>query len=364
MPVLLVGSVVAWYVTREKLPAKIRIATAMEGGLYYQVGVGLRPFLEQHAKREVEILVTQGSVEDRELLLRGEADLAILQGGAVELDGLVAVAPLYRDLVHVVVRRDRGLESIRDLQGRSVVLGPEGSGMRESAKAVLRHYGIEVADEGDSTRYFMDLATEDLDAAVVTTGLLNPDLGELLASGSFTLLPVLDAEALAIRHRYFTPQEIPRGFYREGPPVPAENVPTVATVNFVAVRKDASSLLVTSVLRALYEYDLRRLVPTAVPWREAVEWDDLPIHPAALDYFQPYRGLGILASFMESLAALKELLFAFGAGLYLLWAHWKRRQSRELETALQADKDRLDAFLSQTMQIEREQMTATDPQEL
>ncbi len=361
---LLVGSVVTWYVTREKLPAPIRIATAMEGGLYYQVGVGLRPFLERHAQRDVEILVTHGSVEDRELVLRGEAELAILQGSAVELDGLIAVAPLYRDLVHVVVRSGQDLASIQDLQGRRVILGPEGSGMRESAKALLSHYGVEVAGGDDSRRYFKDLLTTDFDAAIVTTGLLNPDLGEVLASGRFELLPVLGADALSIRHRYFTPHEIPRGFYREGPPVPPADVPTVATINFLAVRRDAPDLLVTSVLRALYEYDLRQLVPTAVPWREAAEWDDLPIHGAALDYFQPYRGLGILASLMESLAALKELLFALGAGLYLLWAHWKRRQRRELELAIQTDKDRLDAFLSQTMQIEREQMTCTDSQEL
>ncbi|MEM7350822.1 MAG: TAXI family TRAP transporter solute-binding subunit [Acidobacteriota bacterium] len=365
MSIVVIGSLTAWFLTRETLPEVIRIATAEEGGFYYQVGLAIEPLLEQRTGVDVELLVSRGSVENRELLLSGAADLAILQGGAVDAGGLVALAPVYREPVHVIARQGSGVTELGDLAGRRVVLGPLGSGMRESAKAILQHYRIELTPAEPTRGYFKDLLAEsDLDAAIVTTGLLNPDLGRVLASGRFELLPILDAEALSIRHHHFHPETIPRGFYLEGPPVPPSDVPTVATTSFVAALGETSSLIVRATLEAFYEDDLRRRIPTMIPRQAASAWDELPIHPAAQSYYQPYGGLEILANFMESLAALKELVFALGAGLYLLWASGQRGKQRQQERELQVAKDRLDVFLNRTMDIERTQMEIEDPAQL
>lgn len=236
--------------------------------------------------------------------------------------------------------------------------------MRTTARAILRHYRVEPAPV-EPVSYFGDLLDDGtLDAAIVTTGLLNPDLGRLLATGEYDLIPILDADALSIRHRHFTPVTIPRGFYLEGPAVPPADVPTVATTSFMAARAGFSDLIVEATLDALYEGDLQRQVPTAMSRQDAARWQDFPIHPASRSYFQPYGGLEILANFMESLAALKELVFALAACLYLLWAQWQRGKRRELKKAFQVDKDRLDVFLNRTMEIERAQVEVEDPAQL
>ncbi len=362
MLLVLLCSLVGWYFSRDTLPRVIRIATAAEGGLYFRLASLLQPHLEAQTGCQVKILATRGSVENRNLVLTGGADLGIFQTGTMAIAGLGPVAPLYRDVVHVVVRNQPGISVFGDLAAKNVTVGMAGSGMRISADTILEHYRLLT---GRTERYFTALDSDpSLDAAIVTTGLLNPDLVQLLAGGDFHLLSVPDREALVINIPHFSLATIPRGLYHENPPIPAEDVHTVASTTFLAVRADASGLLVASVLQALYDNPMEHAIPTLVNRAEAAEWNNLSMHPAAHNFFQPFSGLGILAALMESLAALKELLFAIGAGLYLAWVQWQRMKSREHAASLLAAKDRLDCFLSETMRIERAQQGIEDPDRL
>ena len=67
---------------------------------------------------------------------------------------------------------------------------------------------------------------------------------------------------------------------------------------------------------------------------------------------------------MESLAATKELVFALGAGIYLLWHRWRRLKEREIQEAIKRQKEYLDSFLDKTLQIEAAQMKTSDVQQL
>ena len=88
------------------------------------------------------------------------------------------------------------------------------------------------------------------------------------------------------------------------------------------------------------------------------------MHPIAQRYFNPADNFGMMANVMESLAATKELLFALGAGIYLIWIRWRRMEERELQEIMEHQKEHLDRFLNQTLQIERAQIKSDDVEEL
>jgi len=67
---------------------------------------------------------------------------------------------------------------------------------------------------------------------------------------------------------------------------------------------------------------------------------------------------------MESLVAMKELLFAIGAGIYLLWMRWRRLKEKELESLIHQQKDRLNRFLMETLRIEKEQTQTNEVKQL
>ena len=365
MLAMLLGSIAAWQVTRDRVPRTIRIATGARGGLYYAFAQSIAPQIEKRTGSRVELLETEGSGANRDRVIRREAELAILQLGAASLEGLAVVAPIYRDVVFVVARRERGIHSIADLVDRRVLIGLPESGMRSSATALLSHYGIDPTGPGVISGYFLDLTRdESLDAAIVTTGYTNADLKRLLETCEFDLLDVDEEPAFCLTHPAFDAMEIPKGLYGHRPAFPLRPVATVATYAVLVATDDASAPLVMRTLEALYTSDVRSAFPTLRSAAEASRWTRTPLHPSARDYFDPYRGIDTFASFMESLAAGKELIFALGALLYLIFDRYRRLQESERIRDIRRTRERLDALLADTARIERAQMETTDTQTL
>lgn len=361
MVLVLVASVGGWLLTREVLPRPIRIATAAPGGLYQRVG----ELLAERIEARVELVTTAGSRENRDLLLAGEVDLAILQASSVSLADLALLAPLYPEVVHVVVRADSPFERIAELAGRRVVLGGAGSGMRASAERVLARYGIETEGLEERARYFTDLASDpSLEAAVVTTGIANPDLHALFAGGEHRLLAIEDARAISMLDPIFEPFVIPRGLFHEAPPVPDSDVRSVASVAVLAARADVSSLLTSTALEALYAPDMHLELPTLVPMEEAAAASPGRLHATARAYMSPYAGLSTFSALIESISGIKELVFGAGALGYLVWDAIRRSRQRQRDGWLAAQKERLDGFLERTVDLEEAQRTTSDPARL
>lgn len=357
------------YLRRDPLPWTIHVASGEQGGQYYFVGESIGASLYKRTGHRVLLHATQGTLQNYEHLRKGEAHLAVMQAGATTTQGVVAVTPLYPEAVLIVTRRSRDLHTPEDLEGRNVALGKKGSGMRANALALLRRLEIDASKLGESEHYFLDLLDhDDLDAAIVTTGIENRDLHKVLASGRFQLMPIVNAEAVEMRDPHLRHLEIPRGLFRQRPPLPAEPLPTLATTAYLMVRQDAPDALVSAALRAVHESGLREKIPTIFSRRtaasHAASHAATPLHSIAQRYFHPSDEIGWMANVMESLAAGKELLFALGAGIYLLWRRWVSLKKQETQAAISRQKEHLDTFLEETLSIERAQMQTTDPEKL
>ncbi len=96
-----------WPPAEKPMPERIRIASALPGGQYYEISEALMPALSEHAGRPVEVLETGGSQQNARMLIDGEAHLALLQMGAIESDAIAVVTPLYYDLVTISKRHGR-----------------------------------------------------------------------------------------------------------------------------------------------------------------------------------------------------------------------------------------------------------------
>ena len=365
MALVLIASPVVWWITRDPLPGTIRIATAEVGGLYHELASALGEHLERRTGRKVQLLPSKGSVENRELLRGGATELAIMQAAAVPLSELAVLAPLYPEVLHVIVRRGSEVAEVRDIAQRSFALGREGSGMRASTKLLFEHYRMQFADVRDNDAYFLELEQRpELEGAVVTTGIGNPDLARLFASGNYRVLGVRDARAIALRNPFFDTFELPRGLYFEGPPVPEQALRTVATTALLVAGPDVPEQLVDAVLSVLYEDDLRSRFPALIREADAIARSPVAMHPAARRYIDPFGHLSSWNNLFEGLAGLKELIFGLAALAYLTWDGLRRMRSAERRRELQAQKDHLDGFLEQTIEIERRHMETEDPNEL
>jgi TRAP-type uncharacterized transport system substrate-binding protein len=376
IPVLLVAVFVfLWFIKRDRIPKTVLLATATHGSSYYVFGTTFCNALNsQLGSDRVQVVETTGSGKNVHLLQQRAAQLGMYQGGTVDLHDVVVLAPLYREVVHVLVKEHTlqdathegcgpNGECLRDLliaEKREVYAGPADSGMRSSACEILEHYGIDAQQV-----HFAEKESQTTDVVISTTGVFSKAMQNRLKRGTYLYLPI-DADAIANRHAHFTPHRIHRASYRneKGEPVPSQDIPTVATIAFLVTRDDTSPRLVTAALDALYRTDLGRERPELIPRDQARAYlHGMAVHKTAGAFFDPYD-IAYLISLVESMAATKELFVALCASVYLLWTLRRRRREKLRKAQVEANRIRLGRFVDRTVSIESMQIGITDPTQL
>ncbi|MCA9072504.1 MAG: protein kinase, partial [Planctomycetaceae bacterium] len=177
------------------LPDEFVIATGAHGGMYHHIAPQLGKSLEQTTGRSVRLLETKGSFENRDLVVSGNAHLGFLQASAMDVEKVAVVAPLYREFCFVIVRKDFPIDArspdLSLLEGHTIIVGPEGSGNRESAIKILRYFGVTDRNASFSPNSLDEFeGNHAIHAAIVISGLESPSLKALLETGKFRLLPI------------------------------------------------------------------------------------------------------------------------------------------------------------------------------
>ncbi len=346
-------------------PSLIRIATGPKGGYNYKFGEILKTYVEKHTDFTAEVLATKGAEENQAFLLSDKADFAILETGTFTMKNLAAVAPLWDEVVQIVIRKDSPIKSLRDMVRRNVSIGKIGTGNRVNIMKIMDHYGIDPADLGNNAAPLGRMLRDDsMDAAIVTTNPTNPSLALVMESGRFTLLPVADAEGVTFHHAFFSTTMIPQGVFSTiSGPEPRMPVKTVTATAILAAKEGSSPDLVKAVLPILYGLDFRTEVPGLKKKDSATKedtWNLLNVHPAAISYFNPYTGVERLSGFLEILFGIvwKSLIAVLILCVILYRLITRRRMLQE--RAFAEDRRRLEKWLAEMSRIEQGQKDAKD----
>jgi TRAP-type uncharacterized transport system substrate-binding protein len=364
-----------WLARNDPLPRDGFLATGPTGGSYDLFGSALcDAIMISQPQLKARAVNSTGSGENVEMVEDGLVHLGMYQGGTVDQGSTVVVAPLYREVIHVLVKKEvlaaeryKGCEPTGDVlrkllvvDGLEVYAGSSTTGMRCSAEEILSHYGIH-----SSEVRFVEEQTASTQVVMATTGMFSRVLQDRLREGDWQYL-TLDANAIAGRNAHFVVHTMYRGAYRDknSHPIPEEDITTVATTAYLIAHRDASPRPVKTVLDALYQGDLGRRYPDLIPRDEAKAYlHGIRLHRGAREYFNPYD-YGPAARAMEFLAATKELIVALGAGVYVLWTLRRRGQERQRKADAESYRLRLDKFVDRTVAIESAQIGETDPTRL
>jgi hypothetical protein len=182
-----------------------------------------------------------------------------------------------------------------------------------------------------------------------------------------SLVSIPHADALSLHYPFYMPLKIPIGLYAEHPTIPVEPISTVSVKAFLAASEKIPNQLVNKALTALYQGDLcitpsltRSGIVRIIPKEQAKNWSEVPLHPAARIYFEPYSTLGFLASLSEFLSGTYELLAAAFLAFIFLRNRLFSAKEKEEQAIVAEQKQRLDAFLLQAMQVEQVQIETED----
>lgn len=357
--------VVYWGVKYTESSSEIKIATAGRGGFYFKFGTILKKQIEKNSDLTVRILETKGSVNNRSLLLSGKADFAIMQAGAMSMNNLEAVAPLWSDYVQILVKKNSGINTLKDFQGHNVGIGSEGSGTREIVKSILQHFRIDTTQIGNNTKSIKYLiGNNGLEGAIESTSILNPNLQMLLASGRYKLLSINKLEGLTYHKPYYSADTIKSGVYPAvGGPLPERDVKTISTLAILTTKEGKLYKEVKKILPLLYTLEINLEVPSLIKKNKIDKynaWNLLPVHKASRSFFNPYEGVKTFSSTVETLDQYKYLIILSLLIILLLVYKIVTRKRENSEKEFIESSKGLENWLNEMVKIENNQKEAKD----
>lgn len=210
---------------------------------------------------------------------------------------LRSIASLYPESVHIVTRKDAGIDKVRDLIGKRVSLDEPGSGTLIDAQLVLNEYGISRQDI--EVAYLKpDVAikrirSNKLDAFFFVAGYPARAVSELAADTELKLVPIdgPEVERLVARYRFFARDDIPADVY---PGVARVDTVSVGAQWLVAATVDAET--VYGITKTLWSNSSRKLLDNGhakgrhITLKSALQGITVPLHPGAQRY---YNEIGI-----------------------------------------------------------------------
>ena len=304
----------------------LRIGTGPPGEMHFQLGsllasaVSAPPGLPPCARGGscgVPGLIaiasaTNGSVANVEAIAEGRLDAGLVQAdvpfwaatGAPPFAGhpitsLRAIANIGSDQMHVVVLRDGPIHALRDLKGKRLSVGENGSGNQLHARQLLAALGIkenEIKEDNQRAAIAADaMVAGKIDAILVMDAAPSPTVEELAKSKPIRLLAVTGPAAEKLRRGdpLLYPSRINAGTYQG---VDADT-PTLAIGVTLVASASLSEDLVFALTQSLWQpatvtllNDARR-GGTPVTVAGALSGLGLPLHPGAQRFYADKRNL-------------------------------------------------------------------------
>lgn len=219
--------------------------------------------------------------------------------GDKQAKDLRAIASLYPEAIHLVVRADAGIDDFPDLAGKRISINQPGSGTRIDAQLVLQAAGLPddrlILSELSTDQAARSLRAGELDAFFMVGGWPVAGLTSLAGQTDIKLLPIEGplADRLIARHPFFRPETLPAHSY----PGQTSPVQTVSVSALWLTTADQPEKLIHDITRVLWnDYTQAWLhqgheTAKAIQSQNALSGVTVPLHPGAAEY---YRGAGLL----------------------------------------------------------------------
>ena len=291
----------------------VTIASGWVVGVYYPLAGAMSRIVYKVKDLNLRATVESSgaSVANAQLIGTGDADFALLQNdiafyayngvtlGAFKdkpIKNMGAIFTIYPELIHVVVTKASGIRTVRDLKGKKVVLGPQGSGTEANALQILEAYGMKESDikaeRIDAAAAADQLKDGRVDAAFFTTGMGSAVIVDSFISGKVALAPVAGSEAEAMKKKYpfYTSVKVPANTYKD-----QSEATTVAVMAMMVARSDLPEDLVYRFTKAIFD-DLKQFhaahsAATYLTLETALSGNPIPLHPGAARF---YKEKGVL----------------------------------------------------------------------
>jgi TRAP transporter TAXI family solute receptor len=286
----------------------VSIAAGWVTGAYFPMAGAISRIAFNNLQEE-NIKVTAessgASVANANLIAAKNTDFAILQNDIAfhayngkegmfdePVKNLLGCAALYPEHIQCIVRKGSGIESVADLKGKRVAVGPIGSGTTENVKQIIGAWDMTLDDfqaEQLQARQASDYLKDGrLDAAFFTVAVGAAAIKDIATVVDIEVLDITgpNAQKLLDEFPFYTQQPVPAGSY----PGVDEEATTISVMAILAARQDLEDDIVYKIMKAMYE-NLDKIHGAHAKFKDisvdqAMNGMTIPLHPGAEKYLK------------------------------------------------------------------------------
>jgi uncharacterized protein len=284
-----------WF-TDSPPPSHIRMATGVAKGAYDTFGHRYKERL-RGLGLTVDLENTNGSVENLQLLLKGEVDVAFAQGGTAQLvedkdsdHKLRAIAAIYLEPLWVFYTGDKTVDTIAEFKGKRISVGPPRSGTDAVSRFLLKTHDIDeknsTIENHSSAEEVQGLKDGKLDVAMIVGSYQDPAVQVLMRQNGVHLMSFKREIAYNRTFPYLTPVKVAAGLLDLRDDIPPTDVVLLAPAAMLVCREDLHPRVVEQILKTAQSlHQQGNLIdgPKVFPTLDGL---DLPPHEAAETYMK------------------------------------------------------------------------------
>lgn len=257
----------------------LRIAIGPKDSFSEQAAVNVKQLLERRSGYKVTLINGDNSIAGQRLLLDKKADLALVAPAALpEGQPWVAVAPVASLYAHLLVDAKAANNSLYSFKAGEIGMSETNSDVYNLGQSILD--ALAIAPKRELTLSDNQPVVKG-PASLITDHFSSPRWSELLANGSYKILPLREVSAVTVKQPLWVSATIPAYVYSNpAAQIPTEQITTAATPLLLAALPDLSPETVASVVAILNSSEGRALTSQYNESATDEVWQRLPKHAA------------------------------------------------------------------------------------
>jgi hypothetical protein len=288
-------------------PKGVTIGAAPVGGTYFIWGGGFAKLLHEKVGVQANVEVTGGPVHNTQLVDAKNLDFGMVTAAPVwegwtgegwakgkKHQNVRVIFPMYATWFQMYAEAKKGIKSLKDLEGKSVGVGPTGGTPATYWPKILEAAGVKAGRIVNASSADLNSQLKDgmLDANSQSVGLPWVTVTEVETTHDIRLIPIdkATADKFIEKNPLFAEDTIPKGYYKSNKDY---DVNTITIWNYMTVHKDAPDDFVYEVVKKTFE-NLNILIAAHGSAKEIkaekILTSPIPLHPGAVKY---YREIGI-----------------------------------------------------------------------
>jgi uncharacterized protein len=286
-------------------PKGVTIGAAPLGGTYFIWAGGFAKVMNDKVGVQAKVESTGGPNHNTQLVQAKQLDLGMVTSAIVyeafvgDLQGWTkgkkhpdvrVIFPMYTTYFQMYSLKKTNINSIMDLNGKSVGVGPVGGTPATTWPKIFEVAGVKPSRITNASSADLNSQVKDgtIDAHGQAVGLPWVTITEIETTNDVNAygVPVNVADKFIEKFPSFAKGLIPKGTYKSNP---TEDLPTLTVWNFMIVHKDASDDFIYEVVKKTFE-NVDILIaahPSAAEVKiENIAYSPIPLHPGAVKYYK------------------------------------------------------------------------------